>query len=135
MSTQMSEEGEGSRPALDDRVVSAIDLVVGAFGEVDAWFAVTAGGLEGRPDALHRLARRAGSPVVDRITRDGDLARLDYDDSVALARALARRHAAEIEAHLRAEEHRTASGWSAPEGIGSGTSAHQLVRSWVSGAA
>lgn len=136
MSIEMSDEADGSTPALDDRVVLAIDLVVGAFGELDAWFATSVGGLEGRPDALHRLVQRAGfAAVAERIPRDGELARLDYDDSVELARALARRHGAEVEAHLQAEEHQIARGWSAPDGIGSATSAHQLVRLWVSGAA
>jgi hypothetical protein len=135
MTIDTSSEAEEPESPLDDRVVSAIDLVVGAFGELDAWFATSVGGIEGRPEALHRLARRAGAPAVaERIPRDGDLARLDFDDSVELARALARRHGAEVEAHLQAEEQISA-GWSAPEGLGSATSVHQLVRSWVAGAA
>lgn len=119
---------------LDERVVRAIDLVVDGCGGLDVWFATGLACLEGSPDALRRLALRAGSPALAAaVPADGRLARLDYDSSIAVVQALARRNRLQMEHHLLAEERRVSRGGLASGGPAGFADACGLVRRWMAG--
>jgi hypothetical protein len=125
---------------VDEVTVHAIDLVVDASGEFDAWFATGAQGLEGRPDAMRRLARWAGVSDLDEVLDDGrawltydGLWRLDLPTSLRLVKAMARRHRRRVEAHLQDEQRRIARGGVSPGGDRRATAARATVRAWMDG--
>jgi hypothetical protein len=92
---------------LDDVTVRALDLVIDANGDLDVWFAIGTGALEGRFSSVQRMARRAGVELVaSHRVSDG----------------------------LVAEEHRIDQGQSAPGGEQLARRARALVRSWTEGA-
>jgi hypothetical protein len=125
---------------VDEVTVRAVDLVVDASGEFDAWFASGAAGLEGRPEAMRRLARWAGVADLDGVMADGracvtldGLWRFDLETSLRLVKAVARRHRRRVEAHLEDEERRIARGGVAPGGDRRASAARATVRAWMDG--
>jgi hypothetical protein len=119
---------------LDDVTVRALDLVVDANGDLDVWFAVGTGALEGRVAAVKRFARRAGAELVaSRRVTDG-LVAVPAAEAVELCRAFCRREPLTVENHLAAEEHRIDQGESAPGGDRVARRARALVRAWSRGA-
>jgi hypothetical protein len=119
---------------LDDVTVRALDLVIDANGDLDVWFAIGTGALEGRLTSVQRFARRAGVELVasHRVT-DG-LVAVPAAEAVELCRAFSRREPLTVVNHLVAEEHRIDQGESAPGGDRVARRARALVRTWTRGA-
>ena len=119
---------------LDDVTVRALDLVIDANADLDVWFAIGTGALEGRLASVQRFARRAGVELVasHRVT-DG-LVAVPAAEAVELCRAFCRREPLTVVNHLVAEEHRIDQGESAPGGDRVARRARTLVRTWTQGA-
>ena len=93
------------RPAaggrLDEVTVRALDLVVDAHGDLDVWYAVGTGALEGRREAVVRFAARAGVDLVADHDLDAALVAVPAPEAVELCRAYCRRQRANGHGRLR----------------------------------
>ena len=119
---------------LDAETVRAVDLVVDANADLELWYAIGLGVLEGRRSSMQRFARRSGSrEVVPSLVAD-DLVAVTADDAVELCRGFCRREPQTVLNHLTAEEHRIDAGGDAPGGVELARRARTLVRSWTEGA-
>jgi hypothetical protein len=119
---------------LDDVTERALDLVVDANADLDVWFAVGAGALEGRPAAVARFVHRTGLAldVADHV-HGGVVVVLPTAESVRLCQAFCRRERLTVLAHLSAVERRIDRGEPAPGGERTARRARSLVRAWVEG--
>lgn len=116
---------------LDPVTVRALDLVVDAHGDLDVWYAIGTGALEGRRSAVTRFAGRAGIDLVaDHDVVDG-LVAVPATEAVALCQAYCRRQRFTVRRHLEAEERRIARGEPAPGGDRTARKARALVRGWT----
>jgi hypothetical protein len=119
---------------LDDVTVRALDLVIDASADLDIWFAMGTGALEGRLASVQRFARRARVDLVaSRQVSDG-LVAVPAAEAVELCRAFCRREPLTVANHLVAVEHRIDQGESAPGGDRVARRARALVRTWTAGA-
>src|SRR5689334_7512043 len=101
---------------LDGVTVRAVDLVVDANADLELWYAVGLGVLEGRSISMLRFARRAGMhEFVPSLVAD-DLVAIEAEDAVDLCRRFCRREPQTVLNHLAAEEHRIESGAEPPGG-------------------
>jgi hypothetical protein len=116
---------------LDAVTVRALDLVVDAHGDLDVWYAIGTGALEGRHAAVTRFAGRAGVDLVADHDVDDGLVAVPASEAVALCQAYCRRERLTVRRHLEAEERRIAKGEPAPGGERTARRARALVRSWT----
>jgi hypothetical protein len=121
------------RKRLNDVTVRALDLVIDANGDLDVWFAIGTGALEGRRSPVQRFARRAGVELVPSHGVADGLVAVPADEAVELCRAFCRREPLTVVNHLAAEEIRIENGESAPGGDRVARRARALVRSWAAG--
>jgi hypothetical protein len=121
------------RPRLDDVTVRALDLVVDANGDLDLWFSIGAGALEGRSRSVERFARRAGVDPGPLAAVAVGLVAVPAVRSVELCRAFCRRQPRTILNHLSAVEVRLDHGATPPGGAHVARDARALVRSWARG--
>jgi hypothetical protein len=119
--------------ALDDVTVRALDLVIDANADLDVWYAIGTGALEGRLAPVRRFAHRAGVELVaSRRVGDG-LVAVPADEAVELCRAFCRHEPVTVVNHLLAEERRIEQGEAAPGGDRVARRARALVRTWTEG--
>jgi hypothetical protein len=124
-----------SARALEEVTVRAVDLVVDAHGDLDVWYAIGTGALEGPRHAVVRFAHRAGVELgPDHRISDG-LVAVPATEAVELCRAFSRRQRGTVLHHLLAEERRIARGAPAAGGAHTAGRARALVRAWADGAA
>jgi len=116
---------------LDDVTVRAIDLVVDANADLDLWYAIGIGVLEGRRRSMKRFARRAGTDDVDSHLIGDGLVAVTARDAVELCRHFSRREPQTVLKHLVVEERRIEHGGDAPGGADVARRARALVRSWT----
>ena len=138
MEITMTEDLAALRPIadgerLDDVTVRALDLVIDANGDLDVWFAIGTGALEGRLSSVQRFARRSGGQVVPTDVAAGGLVAVPPEEAVQLCSAFCRREPLTVVNHLVAEELRIERGESAPGGDRVARRARALVRSWIAG--
>lgn len=123
------------RPAaggrLDEVTVRALDLVVDAHGDLDVWYAVGTGALEGRRSAVVRFAARAGVDLVADHDLDAALVAVPAPEAVELCRAYCRRQRATVRRHLEATERRIARGEPPAGGVAPARKARAMVRRWT----
>ena len=117
--------------AIDGVVVRAVDLVIDASGEFGAWFSTRASGIEGDSRAVFRLVRAGGLTEPQLAEDDTDLVRMGLEETLRVVQGVARRHRRRVEAHLRLDERRVASGGAAPGGVERAAAARHLVRVWM----
>jgi hypothetical protein len=119
---------------LDEVTVRALDLVIDANADLDVWFAIGSGVLEGRRSAVIRFGHRAGVEldVTDHV--HGGVVLVPGAEAVDLCRAFCQRERLTVLAHLRVEEQRIAHGEPPPGGERTARQARDLVRIWVTGA-
>jgi hypothetical protein len=113
--------------------VRALDLVIDAHGDLDIWFAIGTGALEGRLVSVQRFARRAGAELVASHRVTGGIVAVSADEAVELCRSFSRREPTTVVSHVLDEEHRILQGESAPGGDRVARRARALVRSWTEG--
>ena len=81
----------GATRRLDAVTVRALDLVVDAHGDLDVWYAIGTGALEGRRSAVTRFAGRAGVELVADHVLDDGLVAVPASEAVELCQAYCRR--------------------------------------------
>jgi hypothetical protein len=118
---------------LDDVTVRALDLVVDASADLDVWFAVGIGALEGRRVALQRFAHRAGAELVGPHDIADGVVAVSAEEAVELCRSFCRREPQTVLGHLISAERRIDHGESAPGGDRTARKARALVRAWTDG--
>lgn len=118
---------------LDDVIVRALDLVVDANADLDVWFAIGTGALEGRVGSVQRFARRAGAELVASHRVSDGVVAVPADEAVELCRAFCRHEPVTVTNHLLSEERRIDQGESAPGGERVARRARALVRTWAEG--
>ena len=116
---------------LDPVTLRALDLVVDAHGDLDLWYAIGTGALEGRRSAVTRFADRAGVALVSDHALDDGLVAVPASEAVELCRAFCRRERVTVLRHLEGEERRIAQGEPAPGGDRTARKARALVRGWT----
>jgi hypothetical protein len=117
----------------DQVTVRALDLVVDAHGDLDVWYAIGTGALEGPRSAVARFAARAGVELVADHDLDGALVAVPAPEAVELCRAYCRRQRTTVRRHLEATERRIARGEPAAGGVTTARRARALVRRWTEG--
>jgi hypothetical protein len=118
---------------VEEAVWRALDLVVDANGDLDVWFAVGAGRLEGRPGALFRFARRAGVEVVGERPVARDLLAVPVDEAVAICQAFCRREPSTVRGHLLDEQRRLDRARAGPGDEAVTRRALAVARAWTEG--
>ena len=118
---------------IDDVLVRALDLAIDANGDLDVWFAIGTGALEGHVSAVRRFARRAGVELVASHRVTHGLVAVAVDEAVELCRSFCRREPQTVLRHVDAAELRIAHGEAAPGGDRTARRARSLVRAWTDG--